>query len=79
MAGLTKTGRCSSDSRFWTTLQEPDVWIMDPHSGEPLVKFRTGTAQDQIAFSKDGSLIYVINDYLYLLGSFFFSWAQGCD
>lgn len=53
------------DNHFTDTLQEPDVWIMDPRSGEPLVKFRTGTAQDQIAFSKDGNLIYVINDYLY--------------
>ncbi len=50
---------------FTTSSQEPDVWVMDPHSREPLVKFRTGSCQDQIAFSKDGSLIYVINDYLY--------------
>jgi dipeptidyl aminopeptidase/acylaminoacyl peptidase len=57
------------DNHFWDTLPEPDVWIMDPRSGEPLVKFRTGTAQDQIAFSKDGNLIYVINDYIYYSSS----------
>jgi WD40 repeat protein len=50
---------------YWTSSQEPDVWVMDPHSGELLVKFRTGTCQDQIAFSKDGSLIYVTNDFYY--------------
>jgi WD40 repeat protein len=44
---------------------EPDVWIVDPHSGAPLLKFWTGSNQDQIAFSKDGSLIYVINDFYY--------------
>jgi hypothetical protein len=53
------------NNHFSDTLPEPDVWIMDPRSGEPLVKLRTGTAQDQIAFSKDGGLIYVINDHLY--------------
>jgi WD40 repeat protein len=53
------------DNHFWSTLREPDVWIMDPSSGVPLVKFWTGTAQDQIAFSKDGNLVYVTNDYLY--------------
>jgi WD40 repeat protein len=52
-------------THVWSTLQEPDVWIMDARSGEMLVKFSTGRAQDQIAFSKDGSFIYVINDYLY--------------
>jgi hypothetical protein len=57
------------DNQFTDTLPEPDVWIMDPRSGEPLVKFRTGTAQDQIAFGEDGSLIYVINDYLYYSSS----------
>jgi len=57
------------DNHFTDTLQEPDVWIMDPSSGVPLVKFRTGTAQDQIAFSKDGSLVYVINDYMYYSSS----------
>jgi sugar lactone lactonase YvrE len=53
------------DNHFWDTLPEPDVWIMDARSGEPLVKFRTGRAEDQIAFSRDGNLIYVTNDYLY--------------
>ena len=42
-----------------------DVWVMDPHSGEPLLKFWTKTGQDQIAFSKDGGLIYVTNDSSY--------------
>lgn len=52
-------------SEAWTTLEIPDVWVMDAHSGEPLVKFWTKTGQDQIAFSKDGSLIYVTNDFSY--------------
>jgi sugar lactone lactonase YvrE len=46
----------------WTTPNDPDVWIIDARSGKPLVKFWTGTAQDQIAFSKDGNLVYVTNE-----------------
>ena len=48
--------------RSWATPHDPDVWIIDARSGEPLVKFWTGTAQDQIAFSKDGNLVYVTNE-----------------
>jgi len=50
----------------FVTSQEPDMWIMDPHSREPLVRFWTGSSQDQVAFSRDSNLIYVTNDYLYL-------------
>jgi WD40 repeat protein len=50
---------------LWGMSSEPDVWLMDPRSGQPLHKFSTGTPEDQIAFSKDGRLIYVINDYLH--------------
>jgi len=53
------------DNHLADTLPEPDVWVMDARSGEALLKFRTGTAQDQIAFSRDGSSLYVINDYMY--------------
>jgi hypothetical protein len=41
---------------------EPDVWVIDVHSGKPLLKFWTGADQNQIAFSHDGKLVYVTGD-----------------
>lgn len=50
---------------YWyrDTLHRPDVWVIDARTGEPLVKFWTGSTEDRIAFSRDGSLIYTIDDY----------------
>jgi hypothetical protein len=60
--GWYKEDRKRYYGRSWATPDEPDVWIVDPRSGEPLVKFWTGTAQDQIAFNRGGNLIYVTNE-----------------
>jgi len=42
-----------------------DVWIVEPRSGNPLVKFRTGSNEWRIAFSPDGRIVYVIQDFYY--------------
>jgi WD40 repeat protein len=47
------------------TAPGPDVWVVDSRSGESGLRFKTGSNQGKIAFSPDGQLIYVIQDFYY--------------
>ncbi|HET7841929.1 MAG TPA: YncE family protein [Terriglobia bacterium] len=40
----------------------PDVWVVNPQTGEPSLKLKTGNQQSHVSFSPDGQLIYVSQD-----------------
>jgi hypothetical protein len=45
--------------------RDPDMWILDPHSGKTLSKFVTGYSQAQILFGTDSQAVYVVNSVDY--------------
>ncbi len=45
----------------FTTVNLPDVEIVNPSSGKTVMKFFTGAAEAKIAFSNDGQLMYCIS------------------
>ena len=62
--GWLDENRKTFDYRLLDTfLAQPNVWIIDASTGQPLVKFSTNSSEDRIAFSRDGTLIYTIDDY----------------
>jgi hypothetical protein len=44
---------------------QQDIWILDARSGKALEDFPSGSYQSKIAFSRDGTRVYVINDFQY--------------
>jgi hypothetical protein len=45
--------------------RDPDVWILEAHSGKTLSKFVTGYSQAQIMFGTDSQAVYVVNSIDY--------------
>ena len=54
------------NTRFEERSEEPDVWILDAHSGAALLKLWCGSSQSRVVFGRGGDSLYVINDDKYM-------------